>query len=712
MKISILLPYKENFSPSYAGAVSLHVKDTSKRSKFKKKICVFGSTDFKSIYKINYKNININKNLLSSSTKNYLKKFNEYEKKIKSDIIEIHNRPNYISDIKKNTDANIVIYFHNDPLSMQGSKTIEERQYIFKICSKIIVISNWVRKRLIQDLNLNAFDLDKIVVINHSTNKPKKINYNLKKKWIIFVGKLNRAKGYDLFGQTIIKILNKYKEWKGHVIGDEPRETHDFEHKNLIKHGFVNHAKTLNIFKKCSIAIICSRWEEPFGRTSIEASSRGCAVIISNKGGLPETTNCGIILKNLDNKNLYYEIEKLIKNNKKRKKIQKKAYKNFKLTHELITSKIDLYRDEILNINSKYRPKKINKSLKILHVANFNEKHDGRLYFVSVAHKLSNGLIRLGHSVLNYSDRYIMRLAKGSFNFSAQKRLNENLLKTIGNYNPDLLLLGHADLIESNTLKEAKKISPKIKIAQWFEDPLIYSGPDYNKNKNTVLSKINEIDHTFITTSPDALKFKVNKKKFHYLPIPVDKSIECLKIFESMNQSNDVFFAMSHGVNRGVLKSGKTDDREIFLNKLLSTNPKIKFDFYGFNGKQPIWANDFFKILPKSKMALNLSRGYPVKYYSSNRIASLIGNGIFTLIDKKTQLYDFFDKDELVLYRNINDLSKKIKYYIKNPKSRNKIAKKAWLKYHSKFNSTIVSKYIIHKTFNINSDNFFWEKNK
>ena len=29
MKVSILLPYKENFSPNYPGAVSLFVKDTS-----------------------------------------------------------------------------------------------------------------------------------------------------------------------------------------------------------------------------------------------------------------------------------------------------------------------------------------------------------------------------------------------------------------------------------------------------------------------------------------------------------------------------------------------------------------------------------------------------------------------------------------------------------------------------------------------------------
>ena len=32
MKISILLPYKENFSPNYAGAVSLFVKEINKVS--------------------------------------------------------------------------------------------------------------------------------------------------------------------------------------------------------------------------------------------------------------------------------------------------------------------------------------------------------------------------------------------------------------------------------------------------------------------------------------------------------------------------------------------------------------------------------------------------------------------------------------------------------------------------------------------------------
>ena len=51
--IGILLPYKENFSPEYPGAVSLFVYETSKNSKFKKNITVFGNTNFKKKFKIN-----------------------------------------------------------------------------------------------------------------------------------------------------------------------------------------------------------------------------------------------------------------------------------------------------------------------------------------------------------------------------------------------------------------------------------------------------------------------------------------------------------------------------------------------------------------------------------------------------------------------------------------------------------------------------------
>ena len=99
MKISILLPYKENFSPEYAGAVSLFVKDTVNISKYEKDINIYGNTKFKKGFNLNYKNLFLKKKFLNSTSRIYIKSFLIEEKKNKSDLIEIHNRPFYVKPI-------------------------------------------------------------------------------------------------------------------------------------------------------------------------------------------------------------------------------------------------------------------------------------------------------------------------------------------------------------------------------------------------------------------------------------------------------------------------------------------------------------------------------------------------------------------------------------------------------------------------------------
>ena len=152
MKISILLPYKENFSPEYPGAVSLFVYETSKISKFRKKITVFGNTDYKKKFKIKYENITLKNRLFTSQTKTYVNRFIELQKKYNFSIIEVHNRPSYINILSNKLKNKIFsLYFHNDPLSMDGSKTITDRKKLLKICHKIIFNSNWSKKRFLQN---------------------------------------------------------------------------------------------------------------------------------------------------------------------------------------------------------------------------------------------------------------------------------------------------------------------------------------------------------------------------------------------------------------------------------------------------------------------------------------------------------------------------------------------------------------------------------
>ena len=100
MQISILLPYKENYSKDKAGAVSLFVKDLVKSSIFKNNIKIFGSTNNKKILTKNYINIESKSLFLKSSNSEYVKNFIQNDAFKRTDILEIHNRPNYIKLIK------------------------------------------------------------------------------------------------------------------------------------------------------------------------------------------------------------------------------------------------------------------------------------------------------------------------------------------------------------------------------------------------------------------------------------------------------------------------------------------------------------------------------------------------------------------------------------------------------------------------------------
>ncbi len=693
MKISILLPYKENYSPDYAGAVSIFINAVTKLSKYKNDIRIFGNTNLKNTFTKNYVNIPLKKKYFKSLTKIYLNNFLKIENKRKSNIIEIHNRPKYLESLKHLKNRKFVLYFHNDPLSIAGSEKINERISLVDTCDKIIFNSNWTKDQFTSNLDKFYKNSTKLIVIHQSASK-KKVDIYKKKRIITFVGKLNSSKGYDLFGKASIKILKNYENWNVYVFGDEPREKINFKHPRYINFGFKKHSYILKKLEEASISIACSRWNEPFGRSSLEASSRGCAVIISDRGGLKETVTDALIIKDLNANNLYKSIKSLIENENKLKLLQSKSLKNFYLTDKYISKIIDNYRTELLT-NKFY---KHDKHKKIIHVTNFNLRHNARLFY-NTGRRINNGLIRNSNSVVALSDRDVISYEKSISDYKGSKTLNSKLLDMTANFNPDLILMGHADMITNDTILKIKKFYPNIKFAQWFLDKM--DSKDWIHNKKRFMQKYNLMDSNFCTTSPTAIN--LNKKKCHYIPNPVDPTLDNMQIFKNKNFIYDIFFAMSHGVHRGTLKQGKIDNREFFINKLIKANNNFKFDIYGMTNKQPIWAEEFKQKLSLSKMALNLSQGKPMKFYSSDRIAQLIGNGVLTFVEKDTMLDKIFKNNEVIFYSNIKDLSKKINIYMNDDKLRVKTAKAGYLKYHKYMNSNIVTEFMLNKIFNIKS---------
>ena len=349
---------------------------------------------------------------------------------------------------------------------------------------------------------------------------------------------------------------------------------------------------------------------------------------------------------------------------------------------------------------------RVNKSkdqnLRVLHISTFGERLNHRIFNLSISNKISKGLIRNNYDVINFDYR----------DYSKKKiflnSIDDKVISIIKNYRPHLVICGHNNTLNRKTLIEIKK-NYNSKVIIWYEDALAPGGPDY-KNSIKLLEKNRDlIDKYFVTTHPSAIKTTIDKKKLNFMPVPVDINIESEK-FYNLKKTKDLFFALSHGVNFGKLKKGISDDRSKFIEQLIKeADGLVNFNILGLYKEEPKWNFDLNNEIMKSKIALNLSRGLPAKYYSSNRIATLMGNGCLTAIDEKVQYDHFFNKNEILVYKNPKDLIKKIIKIKDNPKLIKKISKNGRKKYFRIFSNVIISQFLIDKTFGFkNKYKYIW----
>ena len=347
MNINIILPYKETYSDKIAGAVSLLIAEVKKRSKFKKKIKIFGSINLEKPLTKDYVSCDLSKKpfyYIFGRTSFYLE---DIKKKIskKKSIIEIHNRPQAANFFLNNNNNNnkIILYYHNDPLTLRGSKYAYQRIYLLKNLDKLIFVSEWTKRQFFKDLKVK--DSEKCLVIYPGTTFVKKIPK--KKNNIIFAGKLNESKGYNIFTNIISEILKKNKSWSCDIVGDDPRHYTKIDHPKIHYHGWLPYDKTMKIFEKSKIAVIPSTWNEPLGRTAIEAASRGCVSIISKRGGLTETNRHGLFLNYVTKEELYNKLNKIIKSPSLINFYSKKTLKEFKHSINKTINQINIIYKEL-----------------------------------------------------------------------------------------------------------------------------------------------------------------------------------------------------------------------------------------------------------------------------------------------------------------------------------------------------------------------------
>ena len=297
--------------------------------------------------------------------------------------------------------------------------------------------------------------------------------------------------------------------------------------------------------------------------------------------------------------------------------------------------------------------------------------------------KLMCGAIRNGWRICEFSDRDMARLlAPLGIRAWGGRIANSKLLLTARNFRPDIMLLGHCDYITNGTLNAIREALPGIRIAHFNVDPL-WQG----RTRAQMADRMHSCDALFATTAGNVLKtWTTGENVVAYMPNPSDPSME--------NQDN----GLKHAFARDLFFAGNPragDPRWNLLHDLLPClKGKLRVDIFGAD-RPSIWGADYEDVLATSKMSLNLNRREGEKWYSSDRIAHLMGYGILTFQSAKNEMQRFFSDRETVWFDGADDLAEKILYYNGHDPDRAAIASAGRTRYHALFNGARVLKFMV-----------------
>ncbi|THD44591.1 MAG: glycosyltransferase family 1 protein [Bradyrhizobium sp.] len=329
-----------------------------------------------------------------------------------------------------------------------------------------------------------------------------------------------------------------------------------------------------------------------------------------------------------------------------------------------------------------------------VHAANFSRKAKGAFQH-SVEHKISNGLIRNGHSVANFSDRDVARagtlLGHRAFGAKAANRAFAQFCRSV---EPELILLGHANTLTAETLAELRDDLKGLRIVQYNVDPLFEE-----ENVAFILSKIDVVDATLISSAGEALRpFHRPGRVLGFLPNPVDASIETGRCHERADLPFDLFYACGNENDPRFVAGRDWTSRDLVA-RLRAAHPQLRMLTPGVGGAPQLAGAAYQRALESAAIGLNVSKRNDIFLYSSDRIAQLAGNGLAVLIDRAGGYEAVFGEGEFAYFSTIDELSDKISRLTGDPAYRQGLAAAGWARYHALFNERAIAKYLFDVAF-------------
>lgn len=364
--IDILLPYKEVFTPSNAGAVSTVVSDLAYHTTLEYEFHIYGKQiTAPSFPALCYHALKPKWPLIYGHNlglaHSYIKDLQRRERQ--PSLIEVHGRCQVASTIAKITKtAKVALFLHNDPRRMTGSKTLAERLWLAHNLAGIFANSNYIKNCFLEGFSNTEISQTPIFITPLGANRNIK-NKPSKEKTIIIASRIVPEKGILQAAIALRDTLPNFPEWRVKIIGAKHfRDGTISEYEKSVREtlaplrgqaemtGFLPLAQINKELEKAAIAIVPSVWQEPASRAVLEALANGCALITTKRGGIPERAEGRAFLVDYpDSPNFAAALNSLLSMPSKLKELHEIAWNDFPFDCATMAGQTDLARKNIIS---------------------------------------------------------------------------------------------------------------------------------------------------------------------------------------------------------------------------------------------------------------------------------------------------------------------------------------------------------------------------
>ncbi|PTW60423.1 glycosyltransferase involved in cell wall biosynthesis [Breoghania corrubedonensis] len=293
MRVAICLPRKMHFGPARATAIDLCVRDTVAHSRFRDNTIVFGEPVDEPFADIDYRAM---PRSAATSQRAYASALGDAMAAVSPDIIVIHQHLPSASAIRaKVRDVPVLLYRHNSLTIPKSAikRWLKGRQ--LAAFDGIVLVSDFIRDQLVAaypKLGRKAWRVHN--GLDFDAWHPGEIRENT----ILFVGRAVAEKGGLEAARALAEVLAERPGWTARfILSRLDADAAYFHHiedvlKPLGARATIEtdrrHEDVKAAFESAALALVPSIFEEPFGRTAIEAYAGGAALITSGRGGLGE----------------------------------------------------------------------------------------------------------------------------------------------------------------------------------------------------------------------------------------------------------------------------------------------------------------------------------------------------------------------------------------------------------------------------------------